>query len=120
MRHTRLMGLAVILAASLAASGAWADEPAPTPSPKADKSHTTTNTSQAKDSSATKKADPRKTAANTSKDRPNCIKSTGSRIPARPGECLSEPGHSWSRDDVESTGKTTAGGALRQMDPLLH
>ena len=107
MRHTRFMGIAVILAASLAASGAWADEPAPTPSPKADKSHST-------------KADAGKTAANTSKDRPNCIKSTGSRIPARPGECLSEPGHSWSRDDVDSTGKNTAGGALRQMDPLLH
>jgi hypothetical protein len=119
MRNTRFMGMAVILAASLAASGAWADEPTPTPAPKADKSHTTTN-AQAKDSSAAKKADAGKTAANTSKDRPDCIKSTGSRIPARPGECLSEPGHSWSRDEVDSTGKNTAGGALRQMDPLLH
>ena len=119
MQQMRFLATAVLLAASLATSAAWADEPAATAPSKADTSHK--NTSQRKDSSAAKKAEARKTAANTpSKERPDCLKSTGSRIPARPGECLSEPGHSWSQEDVQSTGKPTAGGALRQMDPLLH
>jgi hypothetical protein len=120
MRHMRFVALSLVLAC-LGASSAWADEPSTTTPPKPDASQTkSADAAQAKQIAAAKKADAGKTAANTSKDRPDCIKSTGSRIPARPGECLSEPGHSWSRDEVDSTGKNTAGGALRQMDPLLH
>jgi hypothetical protein len=45
--------------------------------------------------------------------------STGSRIPARPGTNCIAPGRSYSRTDIDQTGQTTAGGALRDLDPAL-
>ena len=47
-----------------------------------------------------------------------CIKDTGSRIPADHAQCTAV-GHSFSGDDIERTGATTAGGALRLLDPSV-
>jgi hypothetical protein len=108
MRHARLIAISVTLAASLAAGPAWSDEPAATAPPKA----------AAKAPAASNKTDPPKTAANAPKK--ECRNSTGSRIPPPSGDCLAGSGHSWSQDEFDSTGKSTAGGGLRVMDPLLH
>jgi hypothetical protein len=48
---------------------------------------------------------------------PNCVMQTGSNIP-RKGKCMGY-GHSYSSDDIERTGATSAGGALRLLDPSL-
>ena len=108
MSRTRLIPVFITLAASLAAAPLWSDEPSAT-TPKATAAQP-----------GAKKPDSAKTAANAPKERPNCLKSTGSRIPPRPGECLNEPGHSWTHEDFDSTGKTTAAGGLRNLDPALH
>jgi hypothetical protein len=122
MPHARLIAVPIALAAFLVIAQAWADEPSTTAPPKADASQTKpADTAQAKQIAAAKKADASKTAANAAKkDRRDCLTSTGSRIPARPGECLNEPGHSFGHDDIDRTGATTAGGALRLMDPTLR
>jgi hypothetical protein len=107
MRPARLIAMSITVGAVLGLAPAWSDEPSAATPPKATAPH--------------KKPDSSKTAANAAnKERPDCFKSTGSRIPPRPGECLSEPGHSWSHDDFDSTGKATAGGGLRTLDPSLH
>ena len=36
-----------------------------------------------------------------------------------PGECSASAGRSYSKEDVDRTGKTTASGALRLMDPSV-
>jgi hypothetical protein len=45
--------------------------------------------------------------------------STGSRIPGRPDANCIAPGRSYSRTDIDQTGQTSAGGALRDLDPAL-
>jgi len=109
MSRARLISAFIALAASLAAAPVWSDEPSAATPPKATAPHRTA-----------KKPDSAKTAANAPKERPNCLKSTGSRIPPRPGECLNEPGHSWTQEDFDNTGKPTASGGLRLLDPSLH
>lgn len=47
-----------------------------------------------------------------------CLRDTGSRIPPRPHEC-SGVGHSYSEKDIDRTGKTTVGEALRLLDPAV-
>jgi hypothetical protein len=49
----------------------------------------------------------------------NCIRDTGSLIPAKKGECLPVTGRSYSKDDINKTGKTTVAGALQQLDPSV-
>ncbi|WP_243041791.1 hypothetical protein [Dyella sedimenti] len=49
----------------------------------------------------------------------NCIQSTGSHIPAKPGTCLPVAGRSYSSKDIDSTGRTTLGPALRDLDPSI-
>ncbi|GFZ94886.1 hypothetical protein [Dyella caseinilytica] len=49
----------------------------------------------------------------------NCIRDTGSLIPAKKGECLPVTGRSYSKQDIDSTGKTTIGPALQQLDPSI-
>jgi len=49
---------------------------------------------------------------------PECLTETGSRIAANDSHC-STPGHSFTSDDIDRTGATTAAGALRLMDPSL-
>jgi hypothetical protein len=46
-----------------------------------------------------------------------CVSGTGSRI-AAPGNCA-EFGHTYTREDIEHTGRTTLGGALRELDPTM-
>lgn len=49
----------------------------------------------------------------------NCIQSTGSLIPAKPGTCLPVPGRSYSAQDIRNTGQPTLGPALQQLDPSV-
>jgi hypothetical protein len=49
----------------------------------------------------------------------NCIRDTGSLIPAKKGECLPVTGRSYSRQELDNTGKTTIGPALQQLDPSI-
>jgi len=54
-------------------------------------------------------------------ERPSaCLTSTGSHIPAGADtQHCTAWGRSYSRTDIDQTGKTTAGGALRDLDPAL-
>ncbi len=49
---------------------------------------------------------------------PTCLKQTGSRLPAGDAGCKGT-GYSYSSDDINRTGETTAGDALRQLDPSV-
>jgi hypothetical protein len=49
----------------------------------------------------------------------NCLRDTGSLIPAKKGECLPVTGRSYSKQDIDSTGKTRIGPALQQLDPSI-
>lgn len=49
----------------------------------------------------------------------NCLRSTGSLIPPKPGECLPVPGRSYSQEDIRRTGALTTGDALRRLDPSV-
>ena len=46
-----------------------------------------------------------------------CVSDTGSRI-AAPGNCA-EFGHTYTQEDIQHTGKTTVGAALRELDPTI-
>ncbi|HSY09048.1 MAG TPA: hypothetical protein VK820_11005 [Steroidobacteraceae bacterium] len=48
-----------------------------------------------------------------------CMHSTGTRIKLPPGECSASAGRSYSSQEIDQTGKTTVGGALRLMDPSM-
>jgi hypothetical protein len=47
-----------------------------------------------------------------------CVSDTGSLIPARPGNCAGF-GNTYTQEDIQRTGTSTAGGALRQLDPTV-
>lgn len=49
----------------------------------------------------------------------NCLQSTGSLIPAKPGTCLPVAGRSYSQQDIRNTGSPTLGPALQQLDPSI-
>jgi hypothetical protein len=49
---------------------------------------------------------------------PNCLTSTGSRIPVTGTDC-SSTGRSYSNQDLQRTGATSVAGALPLMDPSL-
>ncbi len=51
-------------------------------------------------------------------DNSACMTPTASRIPAAKGSC-SGTGHIYTADDVNRTGATTAGDALRLLSPSL-
>jgi len=46
-----------------------------------------------------------------------CLQETGTRIKRRSGECSTASGRVHRADDLRSTGRTTVGEALRQLDP---
>ena len=48
-----------------------------------------------------------------------CLTSTGSRIPAGSGTTCTAYGQTYSKTDIDQTGKTTVGGALSLLDPSL-
>lgn len=56
-----------------------------------------------------------------------CLRQTGSHLHAiakvhgeRAVQCASDPGRSYSREDIERTGATTTAQALRLLDPSIH
>ncbi len=59
----------------------------------------------------------RNEAAPNDAARANCVDQTASLIP-HPADCLG-PGHSYSRSDIDRTGRTTIGGALQELDPSI-
>lgn len=50
---------------------------------------------------------------------PNCIRDTGSRLPAKPPGCQNLPGRTYSQTDIERTGQTDAASALGMLDPSV-
>jgi hypothetical protein len=58
--------------------------------------------------------------AKTPAPQANCV-TTGTRIPRKAGECGAMNGRSYSRDDIERTGRIQGvGAALKSLDPALH
>lgn len=49
----------------------------------------------------------------------NCIRDTGSLIPAKKGECLPVTGRSYNKSDIDATGETRLGPALEKLDPSI-
>jgi hypothetical protein len=49
----------------------------------------------------------------------DCIRDTGSRIPAKKGECLPVTGRSYTKQDLDATGERTLGPALQRLDPAV-
>jgi hypothetical protein len=47
-----------------------------------------------------------------------CVQGTGSMIPHKAGQCAGF-GRSYSEEDLRKTGKTSAGDALRMLDPAI-
>ena len=58
-----------------------------------------------------------KPAASAALKDPNCLTDTGSQIASKSG-CRGY-GRSYSSDDIDRTGKTTAADALGLLDPLI-
>ena len=51
----------------------------------------------------------------------NCIRNTGSLLPAKKGQCLQGvSGRSYSRQDLLNTGQPNNTQALRMLDPSIH
>jgi hypothetical protein len=55
-------------------------------------------------------------ASDAAAQNPACLSQTGSRIP---GATCSEIGRSYSSEDINRTGSTTPGEALRLLDPSI-
>ena len=100
MRTVMTAACSLALAASLSLATAWANEPA-----------TQANAAPAH-------AAPAAQVNHAVKD-PNCIKSTGSRIPPKLGQCVNAPGSVYTQKQLETTGKATVAGALRDLSPSL-
>lgn len=49
----------------------------------------------------------------------NCVRDTGSRIKPKKDECLGIAGRSYSAEDLQRTGATNVGEALRRVDPSI-
>jgi hypothetical protein len=50
---------------------------------------------------------------------PNCIRDTGSLIPAKQGQCLPVSGRTYSKKDIDNTGESQLGPALEKLDPSI-
>jgi hypothetical protein len=61
---------------------------------------------------------PRTTTSAVTRQNPACLTQTGSRIPDNGTNC-SASARSYSRDDINRTGATTAGDALPLLDPSI-
>jgi hypothetical protein len=48
-----------------------------------------------------------------------CPIESGSRIPAKAGNCPSYPGRSYSQQDIDRTGQSQVGDALQMLDPSV-
>ncbi len=60
-----------------------------------------------------------RTAANAPREA-DCIRDTGSRIPSPDHPCRNVPGSTYSQQELEMTGQTNPGAALRQLSPSVH
>jgi len=60
---------------------------------------------------------PNATSAAVAKN-PACLGQTGNRIPGDRADCVAF-GRSYSRDDIDRTGKTNLGDALAILDPSI-
>ena len=49
----------------------------------------------------------------------NCLRDTGSLIPAKKGECLPVAGRSYSGDEIRRTGMQNNARALQTLDPSI-
>lgn len=50
----------------------------------------------------------------------NCLRHTGTRIKRRDKDgCINAPGRSYDKDDIDSTGASTAAEALERLDPSV-
>ena len=47
-----------------------------------------------------------------------CVQGTGSKIPHKASPCAN-PGRSYSDEEIKKTGMTSAGDALRMVDPAI-
>jgi hypothetical protein len=50
----------------------------------------------------------------------SCIKTTGSRIPVKEGQCQSVPGRTYTQEELRNTGEPNTAEALRRLDPSFH
>lgn len=57
--------------------------------------------------------------ATVTPDEHNCIRETGSHIPARKGHCLPVNGRSYTREELQRTGEPELGRALQKLDPSI-
>jgi len=48
-----------------------------------------------------------------------CLRSTGSVVPAKAGTCLPVTGSSYSQQELQNTGEQNIGPALRKLDPSI-
>jgi len=64
------------------------------------------------------KTDP--AAAQAARKDPNCLTQTGSRVHTRGKPACAGYGRSYDRKDLERTGETDVGQALRKLDPRLR
>lgn len=95
------------LAFALGATGALAQQAAPTPAAQAPTQNVATQT-------ATKHATPMQADAR------NCIRDTGSRIRIKTDDCLPVVGRSYSGAELRSTGQIDTGRALQMLDPSIR
>ncbi len=51
---------------------------------------------------------------------PDCVRGTGSRIKDPDQKCANVPGSSYTQEDLERTGQTNVGAALKQIDPRVR
>jgi hypothetical protein len=51
--------------------------------------------------------------------RASCLKDTGSRLKSKDCAATASPGRSYSKEELDRTGKVTAGGDLRMLDPAI-
>lgn len=49
----------------------------------------------------------------------NCLRDTGSLIPAKKGQCLPVTGRSYSREELQRTGTQNNARALQMLDPSI-
>ncbi len=59
-------------------------------------------------------------SAATAANDPACVQSTGTRIESPNHKCVGLPGSSYSQEDLQRTGETDAGAALKKMDPRFQ
>jgi len=67
---------------------------------------------------ATAPVSPDKAATANAKPPAGCVGQTATLIPVKPGTCAGF-GATYTRDDIDKTGQTTLGPALRMLDPSI-